>query len=101
MKTYYHYTNIKNVKSILVNKAINRGLFKYVCDSKIDCLYFIEFYHSIGKIKFNDMAIIVFTTETPLKESFDHDKVCIPATAYFTTESIKIKSVESIFYFGE
>lgn len=99
MKSYYHATDFKNVKSIIENGILKSsdGVI-YLTDNIKDCQKFVI----IRGIK--HMAVFeVYLNENKIEESFDHCQDFFNCKAFIYKNNIDIKEIKNVkeFYYDE
>lgn len=85
-KKYYHYTTHRQAVGICLVEHLSCAWGNYMCDSMEDIYQFLRYSH----IPNEELAVIQFTTEAELEESFDHNSNIIKAKAYVSFEPVKI-----------
>ncbi|MBN1058569.1 hypothetical protein HYH38_08395 [Clostridium botulinum] len=96
-KEYYHYTTKEGLDSIMItNKIDSDGMGNYVCDNMEDLKKFMFLALQTHKINLDDARAIVFTTNTTLEVSTDHNKELLQADAYVSYEPIEIEHIKDI-----
>ncbi|NFE72558.1 hypothetical protein FDC35_03915 [Clostridium botulinum] len=100
MKKWYHYTTKEGLNEILRMREINSLMGNYVCPTKEDTFKFLGVQIQNKLMDLSDVRIIVFTTDTPLEVSTDHNRDFINADAYVSYKPIKITSIEDVIQFN-
>ena len=93
MKKCYHYTTKNGLDGIFRTHEINSDLGNYVCPTEKDVLKFLAIQLHNKLMDISDARLIVFTTDTPLEVSQDHNRDFIDADAFVSYEPIKIKII--------
>ena len=96
MKKWYHYTTKKGLDGIFRTHEINSDLGNYVCPTIEDGLQFLAFQLNNKLMDISDARLIVFTTDTHLEVSEDHNRDFINADAFVSYDPIKIKSIVDV-----
>ena len=99
-KQFYHYTTKEKLKSILNDMILDSPIGNYVCDTKKDVLKFLSIKLETNAINLEDAIVIVFTTNTALEVSTDHNRDLIDASAYVSYNPIKIECIKDILEFN-
>nr|DAV95512.1 MAG TPA: ADP-ribosyltransferase [Caudoviricetes sp.] len=93
MKKWYHYTTKEGLDKILCSKEINCPMGNYVCPTEEDVFKFLAVQLHNKLMDISDARLIIFTTDTPLEVSTDHNREFINADAFVSFEPIKIKNI--------